>query len=94
MIRGLEHLSYEERLRELDFFSLKERKIRGELINAYKYFKGRCQEDGARLISVVPSNRARGNGYKTEAYKVSSEHEEDILHLEGDGALEQAAQSC
>jgi len=67
MMRGLEHLSYRERLRELKLFSLKKRGLRGEV---YKCLKGGCQEDGVRLFSVVPGDRKKGNRHKLKQRKL------------------------
>ena len=42
MMRRLKQLSYEDRLREPGLFSLKKRRLRGDLINVYKYLRGEC----------------------------------------------------
>jgi len=46
MIRGLEYLSYEDKLRDLGLLSLEKRKLRGDLIVAFQYLQGAYKKGG------------------------------------------------
>ena len=64
MIRGLENLSYEDRLRELGLFSLEKRRLQGDLIAAFQYLKGAYRKAGEGLFTRACHDRTRGNSFK------------------------------
>jgi len=51
MIRGMEHLLYKDRLRELGLFSLEKRKLLGDRIAAFQYSSGAYRNDGENIFS-------------------------------------------
>jgi len=74
VIKGLEYLSYEERLSDLGLFSL-EKRLRVDLINVCKYL--RCRRhlrrwDKVRLFSALCGNRTRKNSHKLKHRKCFS----------------------
>jgi len=59
MIRGLEHLSFEERLRQFGLFSLENRRLRGHLTAAFQCLKGAYRKDGENIFSRACCGRTR-----------------------------------
>ena len=66
MIRGLEHLPYEDRLRELGLFSLERRRLQGDLIVAFQYLKGAYRKGGEGLFIRECCDRIWGNGFQQD----------------------------
>ena len=65
LIKGLEDLSYEERLRALNLFSLEKRRLKGDMISIYKY----CTGDptiGIKLFRRREFNKTRGHSLQLE----------------------------
>lgn len=99
MIKRLQHLSYEKKLREL--FSLEQRWLElGKTLSGkenliYKYLMGGNEKDRASLLLHGAYWQDKRQWTQTERYKIPSEHKRTLFYCEGDQTLTQADQkSC
>jgi len=86
----MEHVSYEERLRELGLFSLEKRRLQEDLIAALQYLKGAYRKAREGLFTRACRDRTRGNGFKLKEGRFRLKKE--IIYYEGGETLAQVAQ--
>lgn len=72
LVPSLRGKSYQERLKELNLFSLKKRRLRGQLIECFKTLKGFNNVDATKVFSLATdNNNTRGNGMKLTGRRVN-----------------------
>ena len=64
MIYGFSKLTYEERLGRLKLFTLEQRRMRGDLIEAFKIITGKEKIDSKKMFQMASTSKLRGNRFK------------------------------
>ena len=64
LIEGYQNFSYEERLRKTGLISLEKRRVRGDLIQAFKMIKGYDKIDSSKFFEISKEGKTRGHSMK------------------------------
>ena len=79
MIPRLRNKSYEERLKELNLFSLSKRRLRGDLIEVFKIFHGFGNININDYVATDLTNTTHNNGFKIVGKRFRSNEAEHFL---------------
>ena len=66
MIHNVRNLEYKERLKTLGLHSLERRRLRGDMIEVYKWVNGINKGDINDVLKLNQDQRTRTNGFKLE----------------------------
>lgn len=73
LVPGFRGLQYEERLKRLDMFSLKDRRIRGDLIETFKILKGIDHLNCDHFFELSTQLTTRNNGFKLKGQRFNTD---------------------
>ncbi len=79
MIPRLRCKPYEESLQELNLFSLSKHRMRGDLIEVFKMFKGFVNVVVNDYFTLAQTRVTRGNGYKIASRRFSSQEAKHLF---------------
>ena len=73
MIEGIRNFSYARRLKPLKLQSLERRRVRGNLIEVFKWLKGFNKGDVGKVLTINSQDKTRNNGFKLEKCRFDNE---------------------
>ena len=73
MIFNIRNLPYEDRLRKLKLHSLERRRVRGDLIEVFKWMTGVNEGDVSKVLRIHQQDRTRTNGFKLDKFRFRKE---------------------
>ena len=81
LIPGFRGLSYEERLKRLDMFSLKDRRIRGDLIETFKILKNIDHINHEHFFELSSQLLTRNNGLKIKGQRFNTDLRKNFFNI-------------
>ncbi len=81
LIPGIRSLSYEERLRKLDMFPLRDRRVRGDLIETFKILKKIDKIDHESLFEISSLSITRNNSLKLKGQRFNTDIRRNFFNI-------------